>query len=295
MNIGIVRVEEMAVARMAVLQAWRGAGGIREVVVTEEMLMQPALPLAVEKGIAGAEVVFIAVPGAYSAPLARQALRLGKHIFLGRAALPAMADCKALVALGEEAGVELGISRLMRFHPFLKLLPAAWRATALAVHHDTITHHPAHFQQMLEDAIDLCCNLAGTGEVRRVEAQLVQNEPAHPGSLMVGFRFQNGTYAQIQLRQGVARGKQLVYAGGRSFELEADLANHAFFTRHPSDRENDSGRFAFESHPLSQVNLVEIETTRFLNALTEKKPVPVSVLDGLQTLRLIETIRKNLR
>ncbi len=286
MKVGVIRVDEMAVKRVAVLRGLVDAGElerVQEFVLAEDELVEHEALF--DEVLAEFSVVFIAVPGAYASHLTTRALRQGKHVFLGRAALPAMAECKVMVALGEEAGVEIGISRLMRFHPFLEQLPAGWRATALTVQQACLEHDAVLFQQMLEDAIDLCCNLAGTGEVRKIEAQLVQNGPAHPGSLMVGLRFQNGTYAQIQLRQGVARPRHVVYAGGGSFELEVDLIAP----------ENESARLAFESEPLPRINLIEAETTAFIRALTRRKPVPVSIFDGMQTLRLVEAIRKNLR
>ncbi len=300
MSCGVIRVDEMAVERVAVLRGLVDKGvieALQDVVVTEEELVNGGMQQLEMMTDAG--VVFVAVPGKYAGQLTTHALRLGKHVFLGRAALPGISECKEMAALGEEAGVELGISRLMRFHPFLQRLPAGWRATALSVCEDSQDHDAVQFQQMLEDAIDICCNLAGTGEVRKVEAQLVKNGPAHPGSLMVGFRFQNGTYAQIQLRQGVARPRHIIYAGGGSFEIEVDLIGPAFFIRHQAGTENkaenESARLAFESESLPRINLVEKETTAFIRALTQRIPVPVSIFDGLQTLRLVEAIRKNLR
>ena len=112
---------------------------------------------------------------------------------------------------------------------------------------------------------------------------------------MIGFRFQNGTYAQIQLRHGAMESHYEVYAGGSSMEFEMNLLNNTLHTRNTSARENDTGRFAFESRTLPHCDLIEKETITFLESIASQKTVSVSIMDGLQTLQLIEGIRKALR
>ncbi len=299
MRVCVIRVRGMAEERIAVLRRLEKERSLihetTEYLVDEEDLSDPGFLEQLSGLIKDAHVLFVAVPGAYATHLAVQALRMGVHTFLGRSAAPSIAECKMIAALGEEAGVEAGISRIMRFHPFLDALPTAWRANALTVRHDIQSWHQTTFQQMIEDAVDLCCSLAGMGDVRKIEAQQVQNSKKQPGSLMVGFRFQNGTYAQIQLRHGAVSSRHDVYAGGATLEFEVDLQENKLYTRNKGEEENDTHRFAFEGQALPNCNLIEQETIAFLNAIADQKPVPVSIMDGLQTLQLVEGIRKSLR
>lgn len=286
----------MAVERLRVLRTLAGesryVSGVEEILVSGDALTEPAFFSELEGRVAGVQVLFIAVPSAYAFHLATLSLRLGMHTFLGRSAGPSIKECREIAALGEEAGVEVGISRIMRFHPFWRCKSDEWRVSTISVqHHVTVTQG---FQQMVEDAVDLCCSLGGTGEVRGVDAQLVQLERQNPNCLLVGLRFQNGVYAQIQLRQGALQERHVVYAGG-SFELELDLIQNLLMTRTSGKMENDKGQSAFESHPLQPENLIEQETRSFLAALTNNQPAPITVEDGLQTLRVVEQIRKNLR
>ncbi len=298
MTIGVIRVGRMAGERMEVLRRLeeeRTVDRVVEWLVREEDLIRPELHDITHQLTAELSVLFIAVPGIYAYHLATKSLRFGLDTFLGRSAVPSIADCKALAALAEEAGVELGISRITRFHSFLDAIPRDWRASSLAVLHESESQDQFAFQQMIEDAVDLCCNLAGMGEVRKIESQLVQRNRAQPGSLMLGFRFQNGTYAQIQLRQGIEQPRYSLYAGGGSFELDVDLNEHTLRVRSSSDYENDIPRIAFESKPLPKTNLIERETRAFLYNLANNQPVPVSIEDGLQTLQLVEKVREGLR
>ena len=297
----VIRVEGMAEERIAVLRRLTEVRvdplveEVREIVVGEEDLLHSEYTDNVIASLDGVRVLFVAVPGAYATHIAKSALRQGMHTFLGRSAAPSIAECQSIAALSEEAGVEAGISRIMRFHPFLSALPENWRANALTVRHERQRWDLKQFRQMMEDAVDLCCNLAGTGDVRKIEAQQIQNQQKLPGSLMIGFRFQNGTYAQIQLRHGVLESRYEVYAGGSSMEFEMNLLNNTLHVRNTSAGENDKGKFAFESQSLPNCDLIEQETITFLDSIASQKSVPVSIMEGLQTLQLIEGIRRALR
>ena len=296
MKAGVIRTENMAEERLHGLymlaEEKRLVSEIEELRVSEGELSDPRFFKELDSSFENLDVLFVAVPSAYAFHVATTAIRLGMHVFLGRSAGPSIAECLEIAALGEEAGVEVGISRMMRFHPFWAHKSDDWRVSALSLlHHETGL---IDFQQMLEDAVDLCCSLAGTSEVRGVDAQLIQYDRQYPSCLITGLRFQNGVYAQIQLRQGVGHEAHVVYAGG-SFELELDLKQNVLMMRTGDAGENERARSAFESHSLQPENLIEIETVAFLKALSAHQPAPITIVDGMQTLRVVEAIRKNLR
>lgn len=298
MRVGVIRVEHMAVERVAVLQKLVKTGeldAVRVLDVPEPALADGTLLETLHEQLQNFQVVFICVPGTYTPHLANASLKAGRHTFLGRAAMPALSECKALAALAEEAGVEVGISSVMRYHPFLELLPEHWRASVITIRHTATEAGATGFQQIMEDAVDLCCNLAGTGEVRKIEAQLVQRSRRYPECLLVGMRFQNGTYAHIELRQRSRTRVHHVYAGGGGFEIEADLHAQQLYVSHAAEEENEAWSRAFDKKNFRLQDLIATETIAFLASLRDRKPVPISIMDGLQTLRLVENIRKKLR
>ena len=298
MKVGVIRVAGMAVERVAALEALQQAGALDAVDVrdvSEASLADGTILVTLPDWLKDLQVVFAGIPGAYVPHLANAALRAGVHTFLGRAAVPSISECKALATVAEEAGVEVGVSRVMRFHPFREMLPATWRTTAITMRHCKTDQDPAGFQQMLEDAVDLCCSLAGTGEVRKIEAQLVQQNRRYPVCLLAGLRFQNGTYAQLELRQGAEQKVHTVYAGGGGFEFEADFNQQQIYLSRTAGEENEVESSAFDEKKFRLQDLIATETIAFLASLREKKPVPISIMDGLQTLRLVESIRKKLR
>ncbi len=296
--VGVIRVDGMAIERVAVLEQLAREGAIEDVRVhdvTEADLADAVFLEALPDQLKDVQTVFAGVPSAYTTHLANAALKAGVHTFLGRSAVPSLSECKALAALAEEAGAEVGISRVMRFHPFLDMLPDGWRASAITVRHSEQGHDRTAFQQMLEDAVDLCCSLAGTGEVRRIEAQLVQRSRRYPVCLLVSIRFQNGTYAHLELKQDDRTNTHHVYAGGGGFEIDADLEQQQIYRSRSVGEENEVLSNAFDNKNFRLQDLIATETIAFLASLRDRKPVPISIMDGLQTLRLVENIRKKLR
>ncbi len=295
MKVGVLRVAGMAVERVTALKQADALDAVEVLDVSESALSDGTILGILPDWLKDLHAIFAGIPGAYVPHVVNVALRAGVHTFLGRAAVPSLSEYKALATLAEEAGVEVGVSRVMRFHPFREMLPAAWRTTAITMRHCKKGQDVTGFQQMLEDAVDLCCSLAGTGEVRKIEAQLVQRSRRYPVCLLAGLRFQNGTYAQLELKQGAQQNVHTVYAGGGGFEFEADFNQQQIHLSRAAGQENEVASSAFDEKKFSLQDLIATETIAFLASLRERKPVPISIMDGLQTLRLVESIRKKLR
>lgn len=255
----------------------------------EEMLSKVDILLA------GVQVVFIGISPAFSFQVAQRALRRGIHVFLEWPAMPSLVECEELAHLAEEAGVEVGVSRPGRFHPLFDHLNEGLHASLMTIRHDMSGTDPILFKHGLDDAIDLCCCFTGTCDIRRVEAQILRGSSARPEVLLAGLRFQNGAYAQVQIRQWVPASTYVAFAAGPGFQIEANLQENTGYVRQSDSDENAAAGVAFETLQWSAFNPIQKETTAFLKALDRGLPAPVSLIDGYQTLRLVEAIRKNLR
>ena len=137
----------------------------------------------------------------------------------------------------------------------------------------------AAWPRWLADAVDLCCALSQSSSVQRIDAEAVRSASAWPDAVAFALRFHSSTYAQVSIRRGSGAAAGALYAAGPGFEVEAALG------------ENDAGSPAYVSEP----SLVEAETQAFLQALAAHQPAPVSILDGLHTMRLVERLMKKLR
>jgi UDP-N-acetyl-2-amino-2-deoxyglucuronate dehydrogenase len=70
---------------------------------------------------AGVDAVYIAVPHAHLAPLARRALEAGKHALVEKPMALSVQEAEDLSALAESRGLALGVFYELRYHPALAL------------------------------------------------------------------------------------------------------------------------------------------------------------------------------
>lgn len=238
-----------------------------------------------------ADVAFVAVPPGGRFRVAEAAVKRGTHVFLEWPPAVSVREAEGLVELAEEAGVEAGVSRPLRFHPLFGALPEGWRADLVTLR-ETAAAAP-RWPDRLADAVDLCCALAQTSGVQRIGAQAVRSGGRIEAAAF-GLRFHTGAYAQAELRGAFdeASAKRCLYVAGPGFEAEADLAGHSarvcFFSS------PKAAQWTGEARP-ARPAAVQAETHAFLDAVGAGRPAPVSALDALHTLRLAERLTKKLR
>lgn len=268
MNVGIIGTGAQGQARERAVAALPG--------VTVRSL-HDAEPL--DTFLEQVDAVFVTVPTAEHFRLAEAATKQGVHVFLEWPPATSIQECQAIIGLSEEAGVEVGVSRPLRFHPVFERLPKQARASLILVRWEMSIEGDAAWPRWLADAVDLCCALSKSSSVQRIDAEAVRSTSAWPDAVAFGLRFHSSTYAQVSIRRGSGAAGGTLYAAGPGFEVEAALG------------ENDAGSRAYVSEP----SLVEAETQAFLQALAAQQPAPVSILDGLHTMRLVERLMKKLR
>lgn len=279
MTIGIVGSGVEAAARVEAVRALPEAVDVRRLdAVPDFAAVLRAGPGAAPTGafeafLEDVQVVFVAVPTAQHYQVAAAATKRGRHVFLEWPPATSARECEAVVHLAEEAGVEAAVSRPLRFHADLRGLPAGWRANLIVLRQERAGEGPApapRWPRRLADAADLCCTLARSHAVQRVDAEMVPGPAAQPEAIAFGLRFHSGTYAQVSLRRGASPSAIRLYAAGPGCTLDVDLS-------------------------ASSAALLRAETHCFLRAIQENRPVPVSALDGLHTMRLLERIMARLR
>lgn len=216
------------------------------------------------------DVVFIATPPAERFRVTEIALREGAHCFVAWPPAPALRELEQLNRLAEEARVEVGVSRPLRFHPALR---SVWDKTppALLVFRQQVGGHgvvPWHAR--LAEVVDLCCALAHSSSVLRIEGEAVRGGPTWLEAVAFGFRFHSGTYAQV-----------LMWRDGHDMTSELYLARTGWHHWLRLEKTED--------------RLVQAEVAAFLQALAARQPAPVSLLETLQVLRIVERLMGRLR
>lgn len=211
----------------------------------------------------GVDLAFIAVPPAERFEAAASALRAGAHVFLEWPPASSIRECARLVHLAEEAGLEAAVSRPLRCG--VEDVPDVWRARVISIE---ITGAAA-ISHALADAIDLSFMLARSGSVRRADAEAAYDDQRAMTSAAISLRFHSGAFAQAVIRSGGPSGGIRLYAAGMGHEIDCDVKVNAEGLR--------------------------AETRQVLDAVENGRPVPVSALDAMQTMRVIERIMGVLR
>jgi predicted dehydrogenase len=268
MKLGVVGTDARAQRRAAALRTWPGAElvGLLDV---DSVWHGTDDVLAAFLG--SVEVVFVATPPAVAFQVTAAAAQQGVHVLLEWPPMASLPEAEGVVKLAEEAGIEVGVSRPLRWHP--ALAPWAGSKAELVLFQQTLAGPDAPgWPRLLADAADLCIALAGSSSVQRVEAEAVRGAMPWPDALACSLRFHSGAYAQIGIRRA-ATAACTVFAARPGQQHEAHLV--------PLTPE--------QTPPEVQ------ETHAFLTAIARQQPVPVSILDGLATLRLVEHLMAKLR
>lgn len=284
-RVGIVGQGVRAAARRAVLEAMPGVavvGQLEEVAgYAAVMAGRGRLNDDLEALLQGVDAVLIAVPTSMHYQVAQAAARRGVHLFVEWPPTTSLRECEAVVRLAEEAGIEAGLSRPLRFHPVFSRLPPSWQARLVLVR-QALSGATPDWHRPLADALDLCCALVRSYGVQRIEAEAVRRDAGLPEAVAFGIRFHNGAYAQVQLRRDEVQAGGTCYIGGSGFQGEADLPGGPPEGAPP------------EPAPAAG-SLLAAETRAFIEALAARRAAPVSMLDGLHTMRLLERLMKHLR
>jgi predicted dehydrogenase len=245
------------------------------------------------------DVLCIAVPTMDHYLLAETAVKQGKHLFLESPATTSVLECESLVKLAEEADVEVGVSSPRRFHPVRKLWPTL-SFPSLIVHQiygAVVEHDRFHWPRRLTEVVDFCCVLAGSSSVRRIHGQAVRDPSALLETVALGLRFHKGTYAQITMRRQASQAGETLTLAGPNLRLEADLnvPRATLFTDAREPRSNDQPVPTFDTISFELHDPLEAELRAFLKAVQQGSACPVSILDALDTMRLIERVLATLR
>ena len=284
-----------------------------------EVVAIPDADSASAADVGGIDVLFIGVARSDRFEVAARAARAGTNVFIEWPPATSIRECAALVRLAEESGVECGVSRPLRFAPILEPMGGGFRAQAVSLSfgggvdgshvagssvartgdagsrdigsgqagsHDAGSHdagsHAAgslssaatgpeypDMTRLLADAVDLSCALVKSSSVRRIDAEVVRNDNAHPEATLFSLRFHSSAYAQAVVRMHRAGDDAYVYAA--------------------------DGRMRVEGRLTAGDEAVRRETEAFLEALRRGLPAPVSALDALYTMRILERLQGVLR
>ncbi len=279
MRVGVIGTGERAERRARALHARPGVSFAGFFAPLPDDPAPPGLDAFLDR----TEVAFITVPTGAHFRMAEAAAKRGVHAFLEWPPATSLRECEAMIHLAEEAGIEVGVSRPLRFHPLFETLPKAGRPSVIVLTLPAREADARPWPPRLADAVDLCTALARSGSAQRIDAEAVRGAGERPEAVAFTLRFHNGVLAQAALGRFPPDRRASVYVAGGGFHRTFDL----------EDPENAGASEALDRPGLASPEAAE--THAFLTALAAKRPPPVSLLDGLHTMRLVERLMERLR
>lgn len=250
------------------------------------------------------DVVIIATPGFLHREQTELAASYGKHIFVEKPMATSLADCDAMIAAAERAGVQMTVGQVLRYYPtwwqILELVrrgeigrplgisatrisggwsgwPAAWR-NSLELSGGLLMEVNAH-------EIDFMCQVCGDVERVYAEADHYLDDPTdHPNLYFVSLRFKNGAVGMLHSSTlsamndftGKVQGDEgtILYTGGFGPTAEIRYARR--------DGEPQTIRVA----DLQLEPPIRQELRLFLEALQSGTPVPITAAEGRRNVAI---------
>ena len=243
-----------------------------------------------------ADAICIAVPTMDHFLLARTAAAQGTHAFLDWPPTTSLVEAEQLAQLAEEAGVEIGVARPLPVAGLLAARPESWRprlVTMALVGSGLNAEQEAarlSWPQRIAGLVDLALALAGSADVQRLDAEADRGAGAQLHAVAFSLRFRNGTFVQVHLREGLPAPEEAfrLDASGQGWRVSARALGGPLAVE--SQGSKDPPSRAMRSAPSETQEL-----TAFLEAVATGQRAPVSILDGLRTMRLVEQVMERLR
>ena len=154
----------------------------------------------------GVEAVCISAPAEHHAPLARQALEAGLHVFVEKPMTLSVADAEDLVALAEGAGRTLMVGHLLLYQPAVQFLKAQIEAgrvgTLYSLNHERLNLGRARkVENVLWSLgvhdVAVCLYLAGCGAAEVVYFGQDALQPGIADDTRLTIRLESGAVGHV--------------------------------------------------------------------------------------------------
>jgi predicted dehydrogenase len=256
------------------------------------------------------DAIDIVSPTTTHYPIAHDAIKKAKHVFIEKPMSVDVKEAKHLVALVEEARVKVMVGHVERFNPALLSLnkknikPLFIEVHRLAEFNPRGTDVSVVLDLMIHD-IDIILSLV-KANVKRISASGVAILSKSPDIANARIEFDNGCVANITASRISVKSmrKMRIFQPGAYismdflkkksdlFRIEDSAPSTNGETNHfEIDLPDNTKKYiTYETAEKKDVNAIQLELELFHKAITQNKPVPVSVLDGYNAMHVAHQI-----
>ncbi|MBX5438816.1 MAG: Gfo/Idh/MocA family oxidoreductase [Thermoflavifilum sp.] len=275
----------------------------------------------VETLLQACDAIDIVTPTPLHYPLAEQAIRAGKHVFVEKPMCSNLSEAEALLKLVNEAHLCFQVGHVERFNPaFLALRDYTLQPLFIEVHRlaqfqPRNTETSVILDLMIHD-IDILLHLVKS-EVHRVSASgvAVLSESTDIANARIEFEngcvanltssrismkkmrkmrlFQKDAYIGIDFLNKKTEIIHLLPAGAIQPQADHQASTLSFELDTPQGKKS----VAVHYPPVPEVNAIRMELQLFCESILRQKPVAVNAFDAFQALKIayqiLDKIQKN--
>lgn len=264
-----------------------------------------------KKLIESVDAIDIVSPTITHYQIAREAIKSSKHVFVEKPLASTLAEAKELVELATEANIKAMVGHVERFNPALlslnrkNLNPLFIEVHRLAEFNPRGTDVSVVLDLMIHD-IDIILSLV-KANVKRVSASGVAIISTSLDIANARIEFDNGCVANITASRVSIKNmrKMRIFQPGAYISMDFLKKKSDVFKIDDTlpmngdeeiphfeiDLPNAAKKYiTFETVEKKDVNAIKMELEHFHKAITQNKPVPVSILEGYNAMHVAHQI-----
>lgn len=235
--------------------------------------------------LAASDAVCVSTPTRDHYLIAREAVRLGKPVFLEWPPATSISEAQTLVRLAEEADVAVGVSCPILVHSDLPRRSAGELASIvhLVFQFPVEGADSLNWPHELAEALALCTRLARTSVSVRLHAEAARTAQLALEAIAFTARMQNGVLVQALLHRTIGPGSKRLFLAGPDSSRSLDLSPAS---PHAGSDINSSA------------HLLDRELRGFLETLrpgATPLPPPFAIREAMTIMHLLERLMGKLR
>ncbi len=264
----------------------------------------------------GVDAVIVASPGFLHRPHIELAAAAGKHIFAEKPLAPTTADCDAIAAAVERAGVTLMVGQVLRYYPcwwqILELVREGavgepWGVTVTRISpgwggwsqpwRNSLQQSGGLLMEVNAHEIDFMCQVCGDVDRVYAEADKFGEDAAdYPNLYFVSLRFKSGAVGMLHAStvttlndlSGKVQGSEgsLLYTNG--FVAAGEI-------RHLRRGEDAANARTIRVGDIQVEQPVRKELRLFTEAVLGGRPVPIPLAEGRRNVAIAEAAYESAR
>jgi len=265
---------------------------------------------SLEQLLSSVDAVSIATPTSTHYEVAKEVIEKGKHLLIEKPLAVTLEEAENLVKLAEKEGIKLQVGHIERFNPAIialesyNLNPLFIESHRLAQFNPRGTDVAVVLDLMIHD-IDLILSLVKS-RVTQIDANGVSVISETPDIANARIQFENGCVANVtasRISQNKMRKMRIFqrdayisidFAQGKSevFRLVDDNSKNVIPTMllGQINQGNRKRIIIYEQPEIKEINALEYELTKFVEAVQNNLEPPVTGYDGLRALEVAQKI-----